>query len=470
MDMREALTPGAWQSLADESPGEYYEGTPFMRSVWEGRLPTWLGQAYDQDIRPAFNALPDPTTMSGALAYAKAPYTIGRAMLTGASDTIRAARADPTNAKKALDLALMTAGIGGAASRAFGGINARRGSTVLGANVFHGGPHKYGPEGAAKSLDHINTGEGAQAYGWGRYDAGSPEVAKQYQMRVPAQDTKRTFLHALPEDASIEDVVDLLGKGHFSESQETLIRALQADDWLGFDYPSQAISAAYSKNLDNWNPSAALRSAVDDSGKLYKHDLPDEDIARYLDWDAPLSEQPEGVRKAFQKAFEDAGIPDAAKMNPDGESAYTWLAAAQSRGESVSDAVLKQRASEALGRAGIPGLKYYDQMSRAPVKDTKYLNRLQTSLGNAERAGRTADAATIKEMIRDLQKEVPNPTRNYVTWDQDVLNRMKLLERDGETFAMGGSPLAAAPLALEQQRPALTPEMLQALLADPNGA
>jgi len=25
-------------------------------------------------------------------------------------------------------------------------------------------------------------------------------------------------------------------------------------------------------------------------------------------------------------------------------------------------------------------------------------------------------------------------TRNFVTWDQDVLNRMKLLERNGEKF------------------------------------
>jgi hypothetical protein len=430
--------------------------------------------------------------MSGALAYAKAPYTIGRAMLTGASDTIRAARADPTNAKKALELSLMTAGIGGAASRAFGGLKGLGGGPVLGANVFQGGPHKYGPEGAAKSLDHINTGEGAQAYGWGRYDAGSPEVAKQYQMRVPAQDTKRTFLHALPEDAGIEDVVDLLGKGHFSESQETLIRALQADDWLGFDYPSQAISAAYSKNLDNWNPSAALRSAVDDSGRLYKHDLPDEDIARYLDWDAPLNEQPGSVNAGLRRlperyrrdlvidksfatpewaAYERA-IRAAAKTDSDADKAlqiaremvegnrprtgdYSWqhwksldkyapdvdhnaihdvadmsVLTGGDFVQTLGAQIGGQQVSALLREAGIPGLKYYDQMSRPGQKGT----------------------------------------RNYLTWDQDVLDRMKLLERDGETFAMGGSPLAAAPLALEQQRPALTPEMLQALLADPNGA
>jgi hypothetical protein len=354
----------------------------------------------------------------------------------------------------------------------------------LGANVFQGGPHKYGPEGAAKSLDHINTGEGAQAYGWGRYDAGSPEVAKQYQMRVPAQDTKRTFLHALPEDAGIEDVVDLLGKGHFSESQETLIRALQADDWLGFDYPSQAISAAYSKNLDNWNPSAALRSAVDDSGRLYKHDLPDEDIARYLDWDKPLSEQTQAVQDIaarYNIKTTPSGIKEAR-----GSDIYRAIGQAEQKPPFDTGSMNpgSREGSEALGRAGIPGLKYYDQMSRGPqgfggsAVGYKVVLPDGTDVGGKATAGGDAfnlrQAETVltnlKNQYPDAKIETVGRSRNYVTWDQDVLDRMKLLERNGETFAMGGSPLAAAPLALEQQRPALTPEMLQALLADPNGA
>jgi hypothetical protein len=101
-----------------------------------------------------------------------------------------------------------------------------RGGTVLGANVFQGGPHKYGPEGAAKSLSHVGKGEGATDYGWGRYDADLEGVARSY------------------------------------ETQATKSR---------------------------WGP----------PGHLYKHDLPDEDIARYLDWDKPLSEQPESVRAAL---------------------------------------------------------------------------------------------------------------------------------------------------------------------------
>jgi len=64
-----------------------------------------------------------------------------------------------------------------------------------------------------------------------------------------------------------------------------------------------------------------------------------------------------------------------------------------------------QLAAENLGRAGIPGLKYYDEMSRILARS--------------------------------------NPSRNYVTWDQDVLDRMRLLERDGERMFAGRNAATA---------------------------
>jgi hypothetical protein len=78
--------------------------------------------------------------------------------------------------KKVLDLSLMVTGGGGLLGRVPAGSG-----KVLGANVFQGGPHKYGPEGAARSLDHMGKGEGAQAYGYGRYDAGAEDVAAKYR-------------------------------------------------------------------------------------------------------------------------------------------------------------------------------------------------------------------------------------------------------------------------------------------------
>jgi hypothetical protein len=103
--------------LADKDPEEYYKKTPFARSLWEGRLPTWLGQAYEQDVEPAIDKLPSPTTMEGALTYAKLPYSLLKAMGTGAFDTIKSSMDDPTNARKALELSLMITGGGGLLGR-----------------------------------------------------------------------------------------------------------------------------------------------------------------------------------------------------------------------------------------------------------------------------------------------------------------------------------------------------------------
>jgi hypothetical protein len=76
------------------------------------------------------------------------------------------------------------------------------------------------------------------------------------------REVKREFLAELPEDAGFDEVVDLFGSGTFSPANETLLKALQADDWLGFDYPAQAISAALGGKLAEFDASPALVKAV----------------------------------------------------------------------------------------------------------------------------------------------------------------------------------------------------------------
>ena len=239
-------------------------------------------------------------------------------------------------------------------------------------------------------------------------------------------------------------------------------------------------------------------------GYLYKHDLPDEDIARYLDWDAPLSEQG-NISAAAYKALDDSPNPDAGYSrlagNNDviGNDLYGALEASYGS---------QQAASEALAKAGIPGLKYYDGMSRGKGGVPVYQGRSKkglteffnpdgvawgtTDIGTAEQfAGKTELSkyypsyhgevyplnfniqnpmkVSIKDTLWSRDKELAKiaeakskghdglviehngkmdyvafspdqvskqGTRNYVTWDQDVLNRMKLLERNGEPVGL----------------------------------
>lgn len=80
----------------------------------------------------------------------------------------------------------------------------------------------------------------------------------------PLKEIKRAFLDALPEDAERADVMAMLGTGTFDAKQEAVIRELDKNDWLGFDYPAQAISAALGPTISNWDPTPELLAAVSD--------------------------------------------------------------------------------------------------------------------------------------------------------------------------------------------------------------
>ena len=335
---------------------------------------------------------------------------------------------------------------------------------VLGANVFHGGPHRWSPEPdfphGRPRLDKMGTGEGAQAYGYGFYSAEAPGVATQYRddlttlkrrmsmdgeplplsqnfdvdevakvFNVPKSDAlvlKRIVsdLNAQPQQKDIQTYIDdIKGQIDLYPANDPLVQDILAEN-------KKLLSVA-SKYKDRLTPS---------EGTLYKLDIPDADVAKYLDYDKPLSEQPKSVRDALGDVVKLAEYE--IRKAPDGTFEVTRsilskapgsqpgllrgktysrarelaeeLALETIKGEDIYHSFIvnhgsDQAASEALRKAGIPGLKYFDQGSRAGGEGT----------------------------------------RNYVTWDQDVLNRSKMLERDGVTLGANKSPTAALPGLLD---------------------
>lgn len=227
--------------------------------------------------------------------------------------------------------------------------------------AWHGSPHDFDEF----STRFINTGERNQAFGWGLYFAGARQVAEHYRKGLSEKQIVRDFRAALPDDADFDEVMDLVGTGHFTAYQERVLKALEADDWLGFDYPAQAISAAY-RDLGAYDASQELRDAVKASGRLYKVDLaPAED--EYLLWDKPLSEQSDSVKEAVGRLLAPPGLEDS---NPyDQIEAFASVHGGEATGadayEAISDRLGSDReASLALRAAGIPGIKYLDGGSR----------------------------------------------------------------------------------------------------------
>ena len=310
--------------------------------------------------------------------------------------------------------------VGGLLSAATGA--APRGA-VLGANVFHGGPHRFAaepdfPHGRPR-LDKVGTGEGAQAYGYGFYSAEAPDVARTYQSKVSAmQGREEPTIDGKPVDWD-----DPVQTAAFELARHGGNRTAAADFHASVFQGGENNQAVKLLRSDQPLPDVAL------PGTLYKLDIPDADIAKYLDWDKPLSEQPKHIQKAWAEFRKSelgvladeslGGNISAGRANfsdPTGKDIYAAFvegAASKVGPEKFAEKADYKLASDVLRKAGIPGLKYFDQGSRGVSK--------------ADR------------------------TRNYVTWDQDVLDRSKMLERDGVTLGANKAPTAALPSLLQDR-------------------
>jgi len=68
------------------------------------------------------------------------------------------------------------------------------------------------------------------------------------------------FLDVLPEDATFEDLAGQISE--FTPEQQNFLRALERDEYLGFDHPSQAINAALSGEIDTFEVSTGLKQSI----------------------------------------------------------------------------------------------------------------------------------------------------------------------------------------------------------------
>ena len=180
------------------------------------------------------------------------------------------------------------------------------------ATVWHGSPHKFDKFDSSK----IGTGEGAQAYGHGLYLAESDKVANEYATM---------FNKSAPKPASLMRLRDSAPAG--------------SSEWKHYD-------ALLNEGQSN----------------LYKVDLPDEQIAKMLDWDKPLSQQAPEVQAALSGIETNfPTIPDfnLRKWMDADPLASTWHNVINRDLGVAPDAI-----TSLLQTRGVPGIKYLDGGSR----------------------------------------------------------------------------------------------------------
>jgi hypothetical protein len=218
-----------------------------------------------------------------------------------------------------------------------------RSGGVLPMDTWHGSPHRFPPT-AKNPLGEfdpmkIGTGEGAQSYGVGAaYLAEAPEVAKGYQAKLTAQQKPNVV------DTNLQKIYEKTGD--WSKAVDEHMRRI-------YDTPK-----AKEKMRESLIRQGAPTNV--EGGALYKVDLPDEAIAKMLDWDKPLSQQSKEVRGVLQSMMTKArkSFPQI-DANGDPIAGQIHHLYAQHRGGNA------QVVADELKAAGIPGIRYLDQGSRA---------------------------------------------------------------------------------------------------------
>ena len=240
--------------------------------------------------------------------------------------------------------------------------------TVSPLDVYHGSPYKFDAFDASK----IGSGEGAQAYGHGLYLAEAPDVAQAYANKLTQVDGR-----------AISDQLD---------SRVRYLNTLKQQAAAGDANAAKTVPVMETSIADLKN-----------QGSLYKVDLPDEQIAKMLDWDKSLSQQPNimealtpenmgltlrkpldggfmayvgsngkpiglQVKGATPETFRQKWIDRLTEFgNAEGGAgrAVGYLGGTSTSGE------LAPVVSSALRQAGIPGIKYLDEGSRAAGTGTR---------------------------------------------------------------------------------------------------
>lgn len=264
---------------------------------------------------------------------------------------------------------------------------ARQTAQQPGIDVWHGTPHTFPaerlvkhptgqreyiqggvdqlpevPEGAKVVQDfplgrfrssQIGTGEGAQAYGHGLYLAKSRPVGESYAVNQEAA-YKRLSGHMSPKEEFAHDVGTRPG----------------ARDWDVM----QALVQKYGSSIDFDEAKQLADVAIKNQGRLY-HSRINAHPDHFLDWDKPLSEQSEHVRRAFGKAHagDDPFLSElfsGSDVPPEYFGLFPKSKGSQSYNDFASKVGGPEKASKILLSSGIRGIRYLDQGSRGAGKGT----------------------------------------------------------------------------------------------------
>jgi hypothetical protein len=215
-----------------------------------------------------------------------------------------------------------------------------------GIKAYHGSPHSFDQFDSSK----IGSGEGAQAYGRGLYLAEREKTAESYRDALTGSrvQSAQSLLNKSGND------VDLAIQSARNEIDR--LKSLDLTPETGASKRDSLVSSQEEKLSEL---TSLKNSGQMSKGSMYEVNIdakPDE----LLDWDLPLDEQPENIRKALEKTdwyqYAEEGAYEAA--NNRGDNPYGMDLVRYLEQDGAEDA------ANMMKEAGIKGIQYADAQTR----------------------------------------------------------------------------------------------------------
>lgn len=232
------------------------------------------------------------------------------------------------------------------------------GARTLEQPAYHGTPHQFDKF----STDHIGSGEGNQAYGWGLYFAGNKSVAEYYRKtlsKLEGADGKPAAMDSLsPKARQFVQEQIAFGTEPADMIKAAKQTAMQAEGWDQQDVAAggKASRADYVAAMKE--ASAFLADKKRATGQLYNADIPESN--ELLHWDDPLNKQPANVQAALREVLGTKFLEG--QDGASGEQLYRWVGEKQAADQFGEG---DKGASGLLNSLGIKGIAYLDGASRS---------------------------------------------------------------------------------------------------------
>lgn len=323
--------------------------------------------------------------------------------------------------------------------------------------AYHGTPHKFDKF----SMENIGTGEGAQAFGHGLYFAGNRSVAEGYRAKLAAPEISFTNSDGVVANAWMnpDPAVRLAGNLVYDfegDAKGALAEISKATPSMMVSGASEATRNAAKEYLTAWASGGMTFNP--ESGALYQVEIPND--AELIDWDAPLSAQPQAVQGKLEAAIDSLGgeisfqtVEDVLEQDPRVASYGEFYRALTDQLGANPAAV-----SKALLDAGIPGLRYLDGGSRADGDGTRnYVvfdeNRIQIEDVEAQRGLPNPDIVAQVDAVQlephqvsplpDIEKGLTGPIPRVVQAAKAYANAIGLPHRRARSYVKVDTARAA---------------------------